>query len=219
METTTPSKQSIAELPTSERITEERGLLSLGLVSLDTATLSDLYESVSLMRKAGLFPNKVASTEQAIAILLQGKELGFGYYESLKFIDVINGMPTVSGAGKGALLKRRNIRFRIVDDATPIKINPIKIGSTDVEVDYITTIEFYDPTAPEGFKIVRFSFSYVEAALQGLTEKAMWKKMWKIMLRWRALSGGANFYFPEYMHRMYMPDEIDPTYESVEEWS
>lgn len=157
-------------------------------------------EMVKILQESKLLPDKVNNTSKAMAILLKGKELGFGVYESFQFIDIIQNQPTLSAAGKGCLLKRAGIEYDILQDYEPITDES---GKT---IDVITTIQFYSKNNPE--KVKKFSFKWSEACNMGLKDKDNWKKMPKRMMLWRCLSGGANFYYPDLMHRMYTPEEL-----------
>lgn len=159
-------------------------------------------EMVKILQESKLIPDKVANTSKAMAILLKGKELGFGVYESFDFIDIIQGQAALRGAGKGCLLRRAGIDYDVIQNFEPISINEETKKPTNV----ITTIAFYDKKNPE--RVKKYSFKWSQAVAMGLDKKDGWQKMPEIMMMWRCLSLGANFYFPDVVHRMYTPEEL-----------
>jgi hypothetical protein len=157
-------------------------------------------EQIDKMYDAKLFPNKVSDKKKALLTLMKGAEIGFTVFESFEFIDVIENRTTLNGAGMLAKLARAGVKWRLLKDGAPT-------GDGDV----ITTIQFFDPSFVINGQIVpqEFSYTWKEAKTAGYDTKDTWKKMPKIMMRWRCVAGACRIYFSHLLHGMYMTDEWD----------
>lgn len=205
--------------------------------ALDIFTEELLSKAKSLV-KSGLLPDSVDTPEKALVIMQKGKEFGFSAMTSFEHIVVISGKPSLDGAALGSLLLNNNIEYKVIkycenvyekdykDDEViyvkrkageEIKLIPAteeQIESNDPfltkkVIDRITEIEFSRKSSITGNILThRASFSYTDAVSAGLVDRDTYKKYFKNMLFWRALSKGANEFAPDVTLGMRMPDEL-----------
>jgi len=182
----------------------------------DKLTKFDGFQSVEEMMalarvliKTKLIPITLKEPEQVVAVVLQGKELGFDAITSLNNIHNIQGRATLGVHAIAALLKRKGIVYKLIEDAVFVredgKIDKIKLPET-IYVDRRTTIRFYEKFGKDTIEN-DISFTASEAKNQGLLDKSNWKRMLIIMLRARTLAIGARFVAPDALLGMYESSE------------
>ena len=195
---------------------EEKAIAKTGDVINNKLTKFDGFQSVEEMMelakvliKTKLIPLTLKQPEQVVAVVLQGKELGFNAITSLNNIHNIQGRATLGVHAIAALLKNKGIVYKLIEDGIFIRENGEldKIKLPEVKyIDRRTTIRFY-----ENFhgKIIEndISFTLKEAGEQELLKKSNWKKMQLIMLRSRTLAIGARFVAPDALLGMYETSE------------
>ena len=176
----------------------------------DFKNVNEMMDFAAVMIKSKLVPVSLKQPEQVVAIVTQGKELGFGPATALNNLHNVEGRVTLSVHAISALVRSKGIKYKLIEDAFYVRADgtadPVKIMEMDETTkqmvpkykytDMRTTIRFYEPF---GNSLLEndFSFYWSEAASQGLTDKSNWKKMPKIMLRTRCLALGARFAAPE----------------------
>lgn len=176
--------------------------------------IEEMLQLADHLIQSGLIPNSLNTPEKVVAIIQQGKELGFKAMTSLNNLHNIQGKVVLSIHAIAALLKQSNVRYTIIKDCEPIKDKDGK------NVNYITTIEFLESW--EG-QIIKNQISYTlkEASKAGLATKENWQKMMPIMLRTRCLAIGARFVAPHALLGLYEAAEFadfkDISYEVNEE--
>lgn len=180
----------------------------------------DILKYAELLISSKLVPTSFKTPEQIVAVVAQGRELGFGPVTSINNIHNIQGKPTLSVHAIAALLKNSGIVYKLIEDGVYVKSDGTtdKIKQADVAyVDRRTTIRFYEK--PKGMNIIvdnEVSFTLSEAKSQGLLDKDNWKRMQLIMLRNRCLTVGARFVAPNALLGMYEATEwADVTGETV----
>ena len=186
-------------------------------------TVNEIKAHAAEILKYGFLPDAFKTTEQVMVAVQYGREIGLDFMTAINNINVIGGKPTLSIHAIASLIRKAGIRYRLVEDAVWIRedgtIDPIRLTTrttkdgktvTNYSYNYIdcrTTFEFVEMF--QGQPLVQsFSFLYSEAKSQELDQKSNWKKMFKIMMRTRALSLGARLVCPEALLGMYEITEM-----------
>lgn len=171
--------------------------------------VEEMLNLAKILIKSRLVPTSLKQPEQIVAVVLQGKELGFDAITSINNIHNIQGRATLGVHAIAALLKNSGITYKLIEDGVYVR----DTGDTDrvkmpevVYKDRRTTIRFYEEFHG---KIIEndISFTIKEAQAQELLEKSNWKKMQLIMLRARTLAIGARFVAPHALLGMYETSE------------
>lgn len=160
------------------------------------ATITPTDTEYAIMRsqaeslvKTGFLPQAIKTPEQALAIMLTGRELGIPAMAALNTINVIQGKPAVSPQLMLALIERsgqlENIKFDWDDDGTCLVTMKRK-----------------------GRSAHREAFGPTEARAMGLLGKDNYKKQPTVMYKWRAVAAAARTVFPDVILGLYTPDEM-----------
>jgi len=161
----------------------ERG----GLASADS-DWDTICQQAGVLVKTGFLPQSIKTPEQAMAIILTGRELGIGTMAALNSINVIQGKPTVSPQLMLALMNRTGQ----VEDIR------IETGAEGASV----TIKRKARSAYTA------KFGPTEARAMGLEGKDNYKKQPATMYKWRAIADAARVTFPDVILGLYTPDEM-----------
>ena len=149
----------------------------------DMAELRALAQDAAASRFYG-----AASPEQALMLLVTGRDLGLSYSQSLRAFHVVQGKPVLSSAGMVAVCLRSGVceYFRVVasDDS-----------SATVEV------------KRRGDPARRVTFTIEDARRAGLANRETWKAYPSRMLLARAQAFAAREVFPDLLLGLYDPDE------------
>jgi hypothetical protein len=139
---------------------------------------------------SGFLPASIKTPEQAVVIMLKGRELGIGPMEAFSKISVIQGKPCMDAE----LMLSMGLK-----KIPGLVVNVLETTNTNC------TIEAKRP----GGKLVSLSFNWEDATRAGLTNKDNWKKYPGTMLRWRAISAIAKIVFPDALSGVsHTPDEL-----------
>jgi hypothetical protein len=132
-----------------------------------------------------------SSPEQALMLLMTGRDLGLSYAQSLRAFHVVQGRPVLSAAGMVAVCLRSGVceHFRTVE-------------STDT----VATVE----VKRRGDPARRVSFSLDDAKRAGLAQRDTWKSYPSRMLLARAQAWAAREVFPDLLLGLYDEDEVQP---------
>lgn len=147
-----------------------------------------ITEQSQMLIKTGFLPQSIKTPEQAVAIILQGRELGIPTMAALGTINVIQGKPTVSPQLMLALINRSG------------QLEDIKIQGDSGGVS--CTMKRRGRTAHTEF------FGKTQAADMQLGGKDNYKKQAATMYRWRAVAACARTVFPDVILGLYTPDEM-----------
>jgi hypothetical protein len=147
-----------------------------------------LREQADMLIKSNFLPQSIKAPEQAIAIILQGRELGIGAMAALQTINVIQGKPTISPQLMLALINRSG------------QLEDIKMESNATAA---TCMMKRKGRMPHTVK-----FGEVEAKNLGLFGKDNYKKQPGTMFQWRAVAMCARVVFPDVILGLYTPDEM-----------
>jgi hypothetical protein len=150
-----------------------------------------MKEQANVLIKSGFLPSTINTPEKALAIALSGRELGIGFMESIRSINVIQGKPTISPQ----LMLARAYQTKEVED--------VKIDSTDKRC--IVTIK------RKGKTPITSEFGVKEATDLGLMSKDNYRKQPKTMFMWRALAANLRVTFPDVTSGLYTPEEMGAT--------
>jgi hypothetical protein len=152
-------------------------------------SFSDMREQANLLVKSGFLPTAIKTPEQALTIMLTGKELGIGLMESLRSINVIQGKPTMSAQLLlGLCYRTGQVEKAYVKESTSEKC--VFVIQRKGNPEYVC------------------AFTMQDARSLGLSEKDNWKKQPATMLQWRATSKACRLMFPDAICGLYTPEEI-----------
>lgn len=147
-----------------------------------------LLQQADMLTKTGFLPASIKSKEQALAIILTGRELGIPAMAALNTINVIQQKPTVSPQLMLALIERsgqlEDIRYNITEKQAVVTMK--RVGRSP------------------------HSETFTEANAQslGLLQKQNWKAQKTTMLKWRAVAACARVVFADVILGIYLPDEM-----------
>jgi hypothetical protein len=128
--------------------------------------------------KSGFLPASIKTPEQAVIIMMKGRELGIPPMQAFSSIAVVNGKPTMSAELMLSMI------YRNVPGAV---VNFVKTDVTECAI---------EAKRPNG-KATTFSFSMDDARKANLTGKGPWVTYPAAMLRARCVSAMARAMFPD----------------------
>lgn len=166
-------------------------------IKKEETQIKDLMEDAKHWVKSGLLPSSIKTPEQAIVIVLKGRELGLPIMASFEMIDVIQGKPALKPKAMSAIIRKAGVRFKTMQDFESVKNEEGKV------TDKITTIRFYRDGIEEDI-----SYRYTDAQSLGLTTKDNWQKQPAVMTYWRCFSKGANRICPDLIGGLYTTEEV-----------
>lgn len=141
--------------------------------------------------RSGFLPSGIKTPEQAVAIMLKGRELGIPPMQALSHIHIINGKPTMSAELMLAQIMRLHPRTKISYPKRSGEICEVKVQR-------------------DGSEPSVFSFSIADAQAAGLMSNPTWKKYPRAMLHARAVSEMARSLFPDAISGVsYTPEEMN----------
>jgi hypothetical protein len=143
--------------------------------------------------KSGFLPAGIKSPEQAVAIILKGRELGIPPMQALSHIHVINGKPTMSAELMLAQVFRLHPKT--------------KLSYPERSSEKCVTKVQRDGSEPS-----TFSFTKEDAQAAGLLNNPTWKKFPRAMLHARCISEMCRSLFPDAIAGVsYCPEELGAT--------
>lgn len=157
--------------------------------SIEPTNMGELERLATSAAKTGFFGAK--SPEQALLVMLAGRDLGLSYSQALRAFHVIENRPTLSADGMvAACISRGDLceYFRTLE-------------ATDTQAT-VATKRRGDPER-------RYTFTIDDAKRAGLIGKANWGKYPSRMLLARARSALARDVYPDLLLGLYDPDEIE----------
>lgn len=201
-------------MTTKKKTENKEEITSTELTKFDNFQhVEEMLQLARVLIRSKLVPANLTQPDQIVAVILQGKELGFDALTSLNNIHNIQGRATLGVHAIAALLKKKGIAYELIEDAVYVRND----GETDrvkqtlpegvKYLDRRTTIRFYEKFSKDRTIINDISFTLREAKEQGLLDKSNWKKMEVIMLRARTLAIGARFVAPDALLGMYETTE------------
>jgi len=147
-------------------------------------------QQAGMLVKTGFLPDSIKTPEQAIAIMMKGRELGIPSMYALSNIVIIKGKPTCNSELMLALIYRDHgdAAMRIVEstnEACQIAYRRARWSKEQV-----------------------YAFTAQDAQRAGLMTTDTWKKYTAAMLRARCISAVARMAFPDSIAGMYTPEEL-----------
>ena len=160
------------------------------LIITSESDFAVMQKQASIMIKSGFLPQSIKTPEQAITIMIKGRELNIPYMEALSSINVILGKPTISPQLMLALARRTK------------ELEDIKITEDDKGCEVI--IKRKNQSSYRSF------FGELEADDMGLSGKDNYKKQAQTMYKWRALAANLRVTFGDAICGLYLHEEINP---------
>jgi hypothetical protein len=133
-------------------------------------------------------PSSIQTAEQAVAIILTGRELGIAPMQALTTINVIQGKPTVSPQLMLALINRTG-------QLEDMRVETNTQGATCM-------------MKRKGRQPYTAHFGRSEADAMNLSGKDNYKKQPATMYQWRAVAMAARVVFPDAILGLYSPEEM-----------
>ena len=160
-----------------------------------------MRDQASVLLKTNFLPASIKTPEQAMAIILTGRELGIPMMTALNNIQVIQGKVTVPPQMMLALINRTNEceSLKVTDDGkTATCVMKRKGREPHTETFSMDDADRFQTT--EGYGDNRRTIS--------LSQKHNWKSQPRTMRKWRAVAACARVVFPDVITGLYTADEI-----------
>lgn len=161
-------------------------------LDLAPGTWDMMKDQADTLVRSGFLPYSIKKPEQAIAIMLKGRELGIPAMQAFSHIHIIQGKPTISAELMLALI------YKNCPDA---KIEYVRYEDDGCHI---------RATRP-GHEPALFKFDHTDAKNAQLLGKDNWQKYARAMYRSRCISEMARSVFPDcLMGCSYTPEELNP---------
>jgi RecT family len=147
-----------------------------------------LREQATMLVQSGFMPPSIKTPENAIAVILMGRELGITPMASLQTINIIQNKPTISPQLMLALINRSG------------QLEDIKMESNSSAATCMMKRKGRHPHTVK--------FGKEEAQALQLSGKDNYKKQPGTMFQWRAVAMCARVVFPDVILGLYTPDEM-----------
>lgn len=147
-----------------------------------------MKQKADVLIASGFLPKSITNANQAIAIMMQGAELGIGEWAALNGISVIQQKVTISPQLMLALINRTG------------QLENIKIEGNDQGCSVMIK--------RKGRTAHTETFTMQDARDMQLAGKDNYKKQPAVMLKWRAVAACCRVTFPDAIAGMYTPDEM-----------
>jgi hypothetical protein len=148
-----------------------------------------MMEFAKTIVDSGLMPKHVNTPGKAVAIILTGREMGIGPMQAMRSISIVEGKPTLAADLQLALFHKAGgkTQFTALDASKGVLV-------------------FH---APWLVKPHTETFTIEDAGRANLTNKDVWKKYPKAMLRSRVITAGLKSIGFEPTTGAYDPEELD----------
>jgi len=157
-------------------------------LTASVARLQAMLQEATIYVKSGLLPAVIKTPEQAVLIMVVGRELGIPATYALRNIHVIEGRPTCSAELLMALVHRDYGQ------------GALRVVASDDEHAVVEV-------KAEGH-VARYTWTLADADRAGLRGRANWKQYPRAMLRSRAVSEAARATFPGAIGGLYTAEEL-----------
>lgn len=160
-----------------------------------------IREKAAILVKSSFLPSAIKTPEQALAIILTGRELGIGDMQALNNINVISGKPTIPPQLMLALINRTKELedIAITDDGQACTVMMKRKGRQP----HSETFSMKDAALMKTTEYIGG-----EKKTIALSEKYNWKQQPGVMRKWRAVAACARVVFPDVILGLYTPDEM-----------
>jgi hypothetical protein len=180
--------------------------METGIVSKQSAGITPAEEwkatkeQAEMLVKSGFLPDGIKTAEQALAIILTGRELGLPPMQSIRGITVIKGTPSMKPETMLALCIGRVPGFRYAWGHCDTKTATVTVSRPSMATPFVSTFTWDDAVAA-GLTVT----TYKEGGRQ---DNKMWKAYPANMLRWRALGNALHVCCPDVLVGIYTPEEL-----------
>jgi len=158
---------------------------------MSSDTYADLRKLAEDLHRSRLF--RTGSVEQALAVVLMGRELGIGPTTALTNIIISAGKPTLGAALVGALVQKSGRYRYVVTEMSDQKV----------------AVDFFEVRPRGDEKLGTSVFSMTDAARARLGNSPTWQQYPRNLLLARALTNGARWYTPSvFGGAVYDPEEL-----------
>lgn len=155
-----------------------------------TTEWQTIVQMAGMLVPTGYLPASIKTAEQAVLIILKGRELNIPPLYALSNIVVVQGKPTCSAELMLALVYRDQGDLAVI------------VEESTAEVCRVTYRR-------RGWDRARsFAFTIADARTAELAGKGTWKQYPQAMLRARCISAVARLAFPDSIAGMYTPEEL-----------
>ena len=166
---------------------EKKSLDRLAFEPSDWTTASAV---ATALVNSKMLPTGVDTPQKALAIIIQGRELGLSVMQSLRGIHVIEGRPSLSaGLLLGLVMESGKAEFFDLVESTAKKC-------------------VYETKRLGGSRSVPMTWTYEDAERAGLTNRPNWRKHPADMLRARCSAALARAVYPDVVFGLCDPDEV-----------
>lgn len=142
-----------------------------------------------MLMQTGMVPSHFKTPAHVLGAVLYGQEIGLSPMIALRYIQVIQGQPTINAAGLQGLAQKAGGKIKILEHTD--KLCKVQITRGDLTNSYQFTIE--------------------QAREMGLVSKDNWRKMPKQMLYARCVSEGVRSMFQDVIGGLYSSEEMRDT--------
>ncbi len=149
-----------------------------------------MKDQATVLVRTGFLPASIKTAEQAMAIMLTGKELGIPPMQALRGVHVIQGTPAIKPELMLALCVKRIPGFKY------------NFGVCDANSATFVC------SRPEMSEPYTSTFTMEDAKRAGLTNNPTWSKYPANMLRWRAVGNALHIVAPDVLVGVYTPEEM-----------
>jgi hypothetical protein len=167
-------------MATELAVYQERGLY----------TWQEMKEQARELVPTGFLPESIKTPQQAMAIMLTGKELGLPPMQAIRGINIIKGNPTIKPELMLAMCLQRIPGFQYEFRNCDNKSATFACKRPSMMSEYVST------------------FTMEDAKTAGLTGNPSWTKYPGNMLRWRAVANALHIVAPDVLVGIYTPEEI-----------
>lgn len=165
-----------------ETITDKE---SRALITVDP--VNNMLSQARVLLKSGMLPPHIRNPEQAVAVMVRGRELGIGPMEALTSINFIKGKVSSSTQLMLALIYRSGR----LEDIEMVRGDPATCTMKR-----------------QGMTPHTASFGSEDAKRAGLLFKDNYRKYPETMFLWRSIAICARVVFPDIVGAVYTPDEL-----------
>jgi hypothetical protein len=160
------------------------------IASRQEMTWAELKAQCAELIKTGFLPAHLKTPEQAAAVVLKGRELGIGMMQAFEGIYVISGKTAMVGQ----LMLAQAYRTGLVESLAVV---------FDADNTCQVSVTRKGDASP-----YKTRFGKVEALAMGLSGKDNYRKQFRTMAKWRALSDALRTKFPDALGGVYTPEEL-----------
>lgn len=161
--------------------------------AFEPTSMKEAMWLASELCNSGLLPSGIKSPQDALIILIQGRELGLTAIQSIRSINIIDGRPALSAQLMQALVLRSGL------------------AETFEQVESTPEVATYETKRAGASQPTRLSWTIQQAEAAGLLGRKNWRAYPSEMLRARCISALCRESYPDVVAGLYTPDELTGT--------